>query len=287
MTPHTIKLIRGSGHPALAGLVAGVVGIDEQAPAEVIRRQPAGDLLPLVFAWGDPLDIVSLSAGDGTGSYGSFVSGFMPGHVTTRFRHRQECVQVYLTPLGVHRILGVPGRELARRVVRLDEVAPSLGEGFADRLGSAPSWRERFALVGDAMLALASEGREPDDVVDWMWGQIEASGGRARVGDLVDRSGWSHRHVTTRFTEQVGLTPKAAIGVGALRERQRRPRPAAVGRGRCQARVRRPESPDPRGRAVRRRVAGCSGGCETSHGVHRTWCRARAGRVTSRRQALD
>jgi AraC-like DNA-binding protein len=213
VTPHTIKLIRGSGHPAFAGLVSGVVGIDEQAPAEVIRRQPAGDLLPLVFAWGDPLDIVSLSAGEGTGSYGSFVSGFMPGHATTRFRHRQECVQVYLTPLGVHRILGVPGRELARRVVRLDEVAPSLGDGFADRLGSAPSWRDRFALVGDALLALASAGREPDDVVQWMWGQIEASGGRARVGDLVDRSGWSHRYVTTRFSEQVGLAPKAAVGV--------------------------------------------------------------------------
>ena len=46
-----------------------------------------------------------------------------------------------------------------------------------------------------------------------MWGQVEASGGRVRVSDLVDRSGWSHRHVTTRFSEQIGITPKAAVGV--------------------------------------------------------------------------
>ena len=141
---HTIDLIRGASHPALAGLVAGVVGISESAPGEVVRRQPAGGLLPLVLSWGGPLDIVSLSAGQGAGIYRSFVAGFMPGHMTTRFEKGQDCVQVYLTPLGVQRILGVPGRELACRVVSVDEVVPGLGDSFADRLGSAPSWRERF-----------------------------------------------------------------------------------------------------------------------------------------------
>jgi AraC-like DNA-binding protein len=216
VAPHSIDLVRGTSHPALDGLVAGTVGISERAPGVVSRRQPAGGLLPLVLSWGGPIEVVSLSAGEGVGSFQSFVAGFMPGHATTRFEQQQDCVQVYLTPLGVQRILGVPGRDLARRVVgidEIDEVAPVLGGGFADRLGSATSWRERFGLVADALRALASRGREPDTFVDWMWGQIEASGGRARVSDLVDRTGWSHRHVTTSFAEQVGLTPKAATGV--------------------------------------------------------------------------
>src|SRR4029453_3353786 len=132
---HTIDLIRGASHPALADLVAGVVGISESAPGEVVRRQPAGGLLPLVLSWGGPLDIVSLSAGQGAGAYRSFVAGFMPGHVTTRFEEGQDCVQVYLTPLGVQHILGVPGRELACRVVSVDQVVPGLGDSFADRLG--------------------------------------------------------------------------------------------------------------------------------------------------------
>lgn len=213
MAPHTIDLTRGTTHPALAGLVAGVVGISESAPGEVVRRQPAGSLLPLVLSWGGPLEIVSLSAGQGAGTYRSFVAGFMPGHVTTRFEAGQDCVQVYLTPVGVQRILGVPGRELARRVVSVDEVVPGLGDRLADRLGSTSSWLERFELVADALLERAAHAREPDDLVAWMWGQVEASGGRVRVRDLVDRSGWSHRHVTTRFTEQIGITPKAALGV--------------------------------------------------------------------------
>ena len=213
MASHTIDVTRGATHPALAGLVAGVVGMSESAPGEVVRRQPAGSLLPLVLSWGGPLDVLSLSAGQGVGTYRSFVAGFMPGHVTTRFEEGQDCVQVYLTPLGVQRILGVPGSELAGRVVSLDDVVPGLGDGLADRLGSAPSWRERFAVVTDALLERASHGREPDDVVAWMWGQVEASGGTVRVRDLVDRSGWSHRHVTTRFSEQIGITPKAAVGV--------------------------------------------------------------------------
>jgi hypothetical protein len=112
----------GASHPALAGLVAGVVGISESTPGEVVRRQPAGGLLLLVLSWAGPLNIVSLSAGQGAGTYRSFVAGFMPGHVTTRFEGGQDCLQVYLTPLGVQRILGMPGRELACRVVSVDEV---------------------------------------------------------------------------------------------------------------------------------------------------------------------
>jgi transcriptional regulator GlxA family with amidase domain len=46
-----------------------------------------------------------------------------------------------------------------------------------------------------------------------MWRRLQDSGGRIPVAELVRKSGWSHRHVTARFREQVGLTPKAASRV--------------------------------------------------------------------------
>lgn len=212
MGTHEVAVVRSRVHPALAGLVAGAVGMSEHATSPVLRRQPAGTLVPLVVSWGDPLEVVSLSTGAGADTYGSFVAGLMPGHASTRFDRSQQCLQMYLTPLGVQRILGVPGSEVASRVVGLADVAPGLTH-LPDRLASAGSWHERFTLAYDALLHLAARGREPDDVVAWAWHEIALSGGQVRVGDLVRRSGWSHRHLTSRFAEQVGLTPKAVAGI--------------------------------------------------------------------------
>lgn len=207
------QLVRHRPHPGLAGLVAGIVGSHERADDAVERRQPAGSLLPLVLSFGDPLEVVSLSDGDGAGRYSSFVVGFMPGHATTRFVGTHRCVQVYLTPLGAYRLLGVPGHELARRVLSVDDVAPRLRASLPDRLAEAPSWANRIELVEEALLSALHASPEPEPFVTWMWNRIRDSGGRTRIDDLVAQTGWSHRHVTTRFRSQVGLPPKAAAGV--------------------------------------------------------------------------
>lgn len=209
----TPELVRHRPHPSLAGLVAGIVGLDERADDPVERRQPAGSLLPLVVSFGDPLDIVSLSNGAGTGCYSSFIAGFMPGHATTRFAGTQRCVQIYLTPLGAYRLLGHPGSELARRVTGLDEVAPFLGGSLPERLAETPTWADRIGVVEQALLSALDNGPEPEPFVAWLWDRIRDTGGRARINDLVAQTGWSHRHVTTRFQTQIGLSPKAAAGV--------------------------------------------------------------------------
>ncbi|WP_454042549.1 helix-turn-helix domain-containing protein [Cellulosimicrobium sp. Marseille-Q8652] len=210
-----VSLVRHRPRPGLAGLVAGMVGLSESAPGVVGRRQPAGTLLPLVLTLDGALEIVDLSDGTGAGrSYRSFVAGLSGGHATTRFAGTMECLQVYLTPLGVRRVLGVPGTEVARRVVAVDDVVPGLGDDLADRVASAPGWEQRFALVEAALTrhAARSAGVVPPWVA-WMWRQIRASGGRARIADLVEQTGWSHRHVATVFAQNVGVTPKQAAGV--------------------------------------------------------------------------
>ncbi len=207
------RVFRHRPHPHLRGLVAGIVGFQERASGPRERRQPAGALLPLVLSFGDPLEVTALSEGEGTGTYSSFVAGFMTGHTATRYVGTQRCVQVYLTPEGASRLLGVPGSDLARRVVAVDDVAPFLGGSLPDRLDSASSWAERIALVEGELLSALAESDGPDPLVDWMWDRIRRSGGRARIGDLVADTGWSHRHVTARFARRVGVGPKAAAGV--------------------------------------------------------------------------
>ncbi|MFE6506875.1 helix-turn-helix domain-containing protein [Nocardioides sp. NPDC057767] len=211
MTGVNHELVRLPTHPGLRGLVAGVVGFSEQSDVPLERRQPAGTLLPLLLSFGDPFEIVDVAAGVGEGTYGSFLSGFMPGPVSTRSGRSHACVQVYLTPLGATRLLGVPGREIAASVVTVEDLVPGLGTSFSERLAEAGTWRQRFDLVQSALLARAGDPADP--LVSWLWDRIAESGGQARIRDLVAETGWSHRHVTTLFQRSVGLTPKAAAGV--------------------------------------------------------------------------
>lgn len=209
-----ITLARRRPAPPLAGMVAGLVGLSERSREPVTRRQPAGTLIPLVISFGSQLTIDQLSDGEGANhSYGSFVAGLSPGHATTSHPGDQDCVQVYLTPLGVRRVLGVPGSELARRVVAIDDVARELGEDLAARVAGAATWPDRLRLVEAALTARIGSTPGPPDWVQGMWHELATSGGRAPIGGLVARTGWSHRYVATRFREEVGLTPKEAAGV--------------------------------------------------------------------------
>ncbi|PJJ57703.1 AraC-like DNA-binding protein [Mumia flava] len=211
---HRIELVRHHAPAALGGLVAGIVGMSERAPGVVRRRQPAGSLVPLVFSFGSRLRVDAL-AGDGRADreYGSFLAGFSTGPASTSFERSQDCVQVYLTPLGVERILGIPGMQAARSVLDLDDIDPALGGSTSDRLHAATTWRHRFDIVETLLLDRASRTADPPGWLPWMWGQIHASGGQARIADLVSATGWSHRHVTSRFAEHVGVTPKQASSV--------------------------------------------------------------------------
>ncbi|WP_159537601.1 helix-turn-helix domain-containing protein [Aeromicrobium sp. 9AM] len=190
-----------------------MVGYLERTDEPVIRRQPAGSLVPLVLSLGPTLEILELSAGGGTGSRSSFIAGLMPGYATTSFDASQYCLQIYLTPLGVGHLLGVPGRELAGNLVDVEEVVPALGGSFLDKVRGASTWSERFALAERELLQLLGSGAEHDPLVSWMWQEIHGSGGRARIGELVLQTGWSQRHVTSRFFQRIGLTPKAAASI--------------------------------------------------------------------------
>ena len=208
------EFVWGAPDPRLRGLVAGRSGYRERAQAPVQRRLPATSLIPVILSFGERLEVVEILDGQGAGrSYGSLVAGFQPGHALTRFSGAQFALQLYLTPLGAYRILGIPGSALAWGVHDLEDVAPRLARSLPDRLASLPTWTERFAMVDEVLTGLADRGREPDPLVDWVWHQLQATGGRVQIADLVAKSGWSHRHVVARFRDHVGVPPKTAAKV--------------------------------------------------------------------------
>lgn len=121
-----------------------------------------------------------------------------------------ECVQVRLSPVVAHAVLGVSPADLDGAVVALDDLWGREVPRIRERLAGLASWEDRFALT-DALLARRCEaGRSADPEVAWAWQRILGSRGRARVDELAAEIGWSRKRLWSRFRSQIGLPPKRA-----------------------------------------------------------------------------
>ncbi|MFG3054556.1 helix-turn-helix domain-containing protein [Kitasatospora sp. NPDC048239] len=151
------------------------------------------------------------SDGSGTGGRGlggNVVVGLGAGGVRG---HGQdvECLQVRLSPLLAHTVLG-GCTEWGTTVVSLDELWGRDASRTQERLRTAGSWQDRF-LIAEAALARRHEaGRPVAPEVAFAWGRMLAARGAVRVELLATEVGWSRKRLWSRFRSQIGLTPKQA-----------------------------------------------------------------------------
>ena len=77
----------------------------------------------------------------------------------------------------------------------------------------------------------ADRRHEVSSEVRFAWERLLATGGTITVSALAEETGWSARHLRTKFAGEVGLTPKAAARVVRFdRARRLLQRRAASGR---------------------------------------------------------
>ncbi|GAA3252614.1 AraC family transcriptional regulator [Streptomyces lavendulae] len=144
---------------------------------------------------------------------GSLVAGLEDGPRVCDHPGGQEAIRLELTPLGAFRLFAVPMGELTNRVVELSDV---LGPGAAllvERLAATRDWGARFDLLDAALTARLDRGPRPAPEVVHAWRMLTRAGGSLPVGRIAAEVGWSQGHLVRRFTEQVGLTPKASARV--------------------------------------------------------------------------
>lgn len=200
------EFVTGRAHPALAGVVTRYLGYREHSAAPLRRRQAPSGGCPLIIGFGEPL---SLDGPAGRSRPTAFVAGLQDGPVITEFTGHQAGVQVDLAPLGLWRLLRRPMHELSGQVPALDALALPALAALPERLADAPDWPTRFALVDAVLLGLLDGSTPPAPEVAHAWSALTASGD-ARIVDLAAATGWSRRHLLTRFREQVGVAPKLA-----------------------------------------------------------------------------
>ncbi|MBB5916347.1 AraC-like DNA-binding protein [Nocardia transvalensis] len=146
----------------------------------------------------------------GTDIRGGIVSGLTPGGLRGRGR-RIDCLQVRLSPLLAHTVLGAA--DFGTATVPLGDLWGRDADRTHERLHAARSWDDRFAIAADALARRSATGRAVDPEVAFAWRRIVHSHGRIRVERLADEAGWSRKRLWSRFRAQLGVTPKRAAGL--------------------------------------------------------------------------
>ncbi len=192
----------------LARHVRRYLGFREFSATPLRRRQaPVGSCAMIVF-FGTRM---SMQGTFGAVETGSFVAGMGDSAVLTEFAGEQTGLQIDLTPLGLYTLLGHSTESLTNRVPSLDDLGDPELAAMPDRLADLPDWPSRIGHVNRlvARRVLDERARHPDPEVRHAWSRLRATGGAVRVDDLAAETGWSRRHLLTRFRDQVGLAPKA------------------------------------------------------------------------------
>jgi len=205
------------GEP-LRRYVAWYTGYRQRGIPPARHRGLPSPYLTLIFTLDEPLSIEAHpDPGQPPGEFRALLGGLHSAPALIRHEGAQSGLQLALRPPGVRALLGLPAGELADTDVHAEAVLGGVCAELRDRVMTAASWPERFAILDEILLRqLITESSGSFEVapeVLWAWLQLLRAGGAVRVGDLAAETGWSSRHLASRFRTEIGLTPKAAARV--------------------------------------------------------------------------
>lgn len=199
---------RGAPHPRLAGVADAYTGFTEHGPP-VPRSEPPSGRIPVIITieggW-------HVAGPHGTSGLGTFAAGLWDVPAVVTGRGPTCCLQVDLAPPAARRVLGLPLGELRNRAASGADLAGAGLTELTERIATARSWDDRFALVDAWLLDRLGRGRG-DDAVGRAWDAIAASGGSVRVGPIAGDLGVPRTHLSTRFRHELGLSPRDAARV--------------------------------------------------------------------------
>jgi hypothetical protein len=145
------QLVRRAPSRALRGYVVQYEGyVERGAPVQVQRQQVPVAQVPLIVNFGSPWAASDTPDGPSR-PHESFVAGLFDRSTYVVPHGAASCVQVNLTPLGAHLLLGLPMHELVNRIVALDDVLPPGLATLDARVVDRECWESRFELLDDVI----------------------------------------------------------------------------------------------------------------------------------------
>ena len=179
-----------------------LLGFEQRSAAFTRWLEPPRPALTLMIDLGGSLCV------DGGRLPDAWMAGLRDRYVLVEFGGRYASLDLELTPLGAHAILGRPLSDLQGQLVTLENLFGASGRRLAERLREARDWDARFDVIEAFLLARAAAGPAADPAVAWACERLDRSEGRVSVSALAREVGCSRRYLHARFRTQVGLAPK-------------------------------------------------------------------------------
>ena len=195
----------------------------EQIVGYELRGQPPGfhaglpsRHLTVVISLDEPVDMVAMpDPAQAPAALAALVGGLHAAPVRIRHDGTQVGMQLQVTPAGARALFGMPASALAWCVVPLEDVFAG-SKALCDELRRATSWAARCTLVEQAVGAAITvndrrhgpdaRGARPE--VGRALDRLIATNGEMTVAALADDVGWSRRHLSACFTQELGIAPK-------------------------------------------------------------------------------
>lgn len=194
----------------LKNWVCSYSGYREDAGRPVCRLEIPQDRVIVILGFGDRLQIQSVGSRNSMQSQ-AFVVGLSERPLIINHEGAQQCIEIELLPWAANKLFGGAATELAQGIIDLKDLWGSDAKVLVEQLTESSAWPKRFALVEQFLSErLVRSNQAIRSEVQWAWQQLETYGGCVPIRQLARAIGWSDRHFSTCFREQIGVTPKAA-----------------------------------------------------------------------------
>jgi AraC-like DNA-binding protein len=138
---------------------------------------------------------------------------FVSGPSGTYTRAEGPCapaVLVCLAPLGAYKVLGPAVSEIGGAIVGLEDIVGADARRLSEQIQSARTWEERGRLLDDFLLDRAMHGPQPSPDMTHALHLLVRSRGKGPISEIARQVGWSHKHLITKFKQQIGVAPRLA-----------------------------------------------------------------------------